>query len=349
MLHTAAFFRAISAVCGCLRLQTREKKYLPFYTEVRKRPARKSAKAKAAPAAESATPSPSADAARSDLVSRLASPTEALEVLRSLRCSLGGVDRAREQYMLRLWTRVDVKRVALRGMAMLPHPVGPRPRVVAICEDDEVALALECGAAYAGLDSILERIAGGWTNFDTCVTTTVHMPKLVKVARILGPKKLMPNMKEGTLSSNLLEAVRRLSSCNSVQFRALSVGGAEFEMLRAMLSRVKKFELEADHIGVLEVPIAQGEAGPQSVVDNAKHFIREVMKQRPPAAARAVASEFQWPPVRKSLNAILEDAFSTLGAAGEVDNEFIVGGALGLLHQGRSVVEPLMVDTGHLL
>ncbi|GBE60341.1 50S ribosomal protein [Babesia ovata] len=346
MLHTTILSRALAERCQCILTQTRTKKYLPFYASSRKNQAKKGKKPKQEQLNDSFATSSDVEHAKNDLVSRLATPDEALDVLRSLRCAAVNTDVSAEQYRFRLWTRVDVKRTALRGMAVLPHPVGPKPRVVAICEEEEAALALECGAAYAGLDSILERIAGGWTNFDTCVTTTVHMPKLVKVARILGPKKLMPNMKEGTLCSNLLEAVRRLSSSNALQFRATPIDDAEFDTIQAMVSPQKRLDFEVDNVAALEVPIAQGGATPQIVVDNAKHFIIEVMKQRPPATAKTSTSEFQWPPVRKTMNSILEDAFSTFGATHRADNQFIVGGAFGLARQGQSMSTPIIFDTG---
>ncbi|CDR94481.1 ribosomal protein L1, putative [Babesia bigemina] len=349
MLHTAVLSRALAERCRCVLTQTRTKKYLPFYANTRKNQAKRGKQPKSEQRSDGPATAAEADNTRHNLVSRLATPDEALEVLRSLRCAAINADVAAEQYRFRLWTRVDVKRTALRGMAVLPHPVGPKPRVVAICEEEEATLALECGAAYAGLDSILERIAGGWTNFDTCVTTTIHMPKLVKVARILGPKKLMPNMKEGTLCSNLLEAVRRLSSSNALQFRATPIDDAEFDTIQAMVSPRKKLDFEVDNVAALEVPIAQGGATPQVVVENAKHFVVEVMKQRPPATAKVTTNEFKWPPVRKTVNSILEDAFSTLGTTHKADNQFIVGGAFGLARQGQSMSTPIIFDTGLLL
>ncbi|ORM39439.1 50S ribosomal protein L1 [Babesia sp. Xinjiang] len=348
MIHTSALLDTLAPQFRWIRVQSRTKKYLPFYLETRKRAGRKNIKDRQPPTVTTGEAATSDSSPKNDFVSRLASPEEAMEVIRSIRCSLGDIETSSEQHIFRLWTRLDVTRVALRGMAMLPHPVGPKPRVVAICEDDEARLALECGASYAGLDSILERIAGGWTNFDTCVTTTVHMPKLVKVARILGPKKLMPNMKEGTLASNLLEAVRRMSSANSVQFRALPIDEPEFEMLQAAAFSGKKPDFDADHIGVVEVPIATGDATPQNVITNAKQFIREVMRQKPTTATKTDNSQFQWPPPRKSANAIL-DAFSALGNEGKVDNEFILASALGIAHKGKSVMTPIMVDTTQLM
>ncbi|GFE54193.1 50S ribosomal [Babesia ovis] len=346
MLYTSSYFNVLVSHSKWLHKQTRCKKYLPFYLDTVKRAAHKRLKTRSQPQPSDPDISTS-PVSSTNFVSRLATPSEALEILRSLKCSLGDLDNSGDQHLFRLWTKVDVKRVALRGMAMLPHPVGPKPRVVAICEDDEAKLAMECGASYAGLDNILERIAGGWTNFDTCVTTTVHMPKLVKVARILGPKKLMPNMKEGTLATNLLDAIRRMSSANSVQFRALPIDDAEFTMLQYMTGH-KKFDFDVDHIGVLEVPIARGQASPQNIVDNAKHFIREVMRQRPTTATKTTATEFQWPPTRRNPNSIFE-SFGSFENEGQSVNEFILAGAFGIAQDGKALTDPVMVDINLLM
>lgn len=328
--------------------QLRSKKYLPFYLDAKKKRGRPR-KASGTSSASSADYKGSEPVSSNvDVVSRLATPAEALEVLRSLRCSLPAVEHSSEAYVFRLLTRLDVRRIALRGLAMLPHPVGPNPRVVAICEEEEAPLALECGASHAGLDSILERIAGGWTNFDSCVTTTVHMPKLVKVARVLGPKKLMPNMKEGTLSSNLLEAVRRLSSANSVQFRAFPVEQQEYLVLKAILSRKAEFDLEEGQIGVIDVPIARIDSGTKGVIENARKLIIEVMKQRPTVSVKTVENQFRWPPLRKNVNTILDDAFSSLSKEGQGDNQFILAAGFGLSRQGKNITSPVMVDTGEL-
>ncbi|KAK1936412.1 putative ribosomal protein L1 [Babesia divergens] len=310
MLYSPSLYKALVFRFKWAHMQARFKKYLPFYTASKKNSVRHKRDTDASAALSGSDDLQTAECQRKDVVSRLATPVEALEVLRSLRCSLSGSDSECDTILLRLWTRLDVKRIALRGVSMVPHPVGPSPRVVAICEDEEVPLALECGAAYAGLDSILERIAGGWTNFDSCVTTIVHMPKLVKVARILGPKKLMPNIKEGTLANNLLDAVRRLSSSKSVQFRAYPITTEDHQKLKAIISRNKEFDFDEDNIGVIEVPIANVDASFNDVIENSKHLMRAVLRQRPTVAVNKAESQFQWPPVKKDVNSILEDAFS---------------------------------------
>ncbi|EDO07373.1 Ribosomal protein L1p/L10e family protein [Babesia bovis T2Bo] len=348
MLHTETLgFRMFIDNMQWMKQQTRCKKYLPFYIETRKRAAHKrTKKIIVSNKSDHDESTDNVDTEKLKFVTQLATPSQALEVLRSFKCAETISSKQLKQHTFNLWTKVDVKRVALRGMTMLPHPVGPKPKVVAICEDDEARLAIECGAAYAGLDNILERIAGGWTNFDTCVTTTVHMPKLVKVARILGPKKLMPNMKEGTLASNLLDAVRRMSSANSVQFRALPINVETFQILKYLAGN-KKFDYEVDQIGVIEVPIAEGDASPKVVIENSKHFINEVIRQRPNIATKTNSSDFQWPPPRRSANAILE-SFVGFGTESQADDDFIVGAALGMSIDGTALLEPILIDPIHL-
>ena len=84
----------------------------------------------------------------------------------------------------------------VRGTLQLPHGSGKTVRVIVFTENPEEALA--AGAEEAGLDELIEKVTGGWIDFDVAISTTSAMKSVRKVARVLGPRGLMPNPKSGT-------------------------------------------------------------------------------------------------------------------------------------------------------
>ena len=89
----------------------------------------------------------------------------------------------------------------VRGTLQLPHGSGKTVRVIVFTERPEEAL--ELGAEAAGLDDLIEKVSGGWTDFDVAIATSSAMKSVRKVARVLGPKGLMPNPKSGTVSDDI--------------------------------------------------------------------------------------------------------------------------------------------------
>lgn len=122
---------------------------------------------------------------------------------------------------------VDPKRSdqLVRGAATLPHGTGKVVRVAVFAEGDEAEEAKSAGADVVGSDELVDRImeSGGKLDFDKCVATPSMMPMLSKVARILGPRGLMPNPKVGTVTKNVGNAVKHLKQ-GRVDFRADKTG-----------------------------------------------------------------------------------------------------------------------------
>ena len=104
----------------------------------------------------------------------------------------------------------------VRGTLILPHGNGKTKRVLAITDKTEDAK--NAGADFVGGPEIVEKISGGWFDYDVIVATPNMMPVLGKVARVLGPKGLMPNPKSGTVNPDIARAVKEIKA-GKVQYR----------------------------------------------------------------------------------------------------------------------------------
>lgn len=110
----------------------------------------------------------------------------------------------------------------VRGVAMLPHGTGKKVRVAVFAKDDAALAAKESGAEVIGAEDLVQKILDSGVSdlgFDKCIATPDLMPQLGKVARILGPRGLMPNPKLGTVTTNVSEAVKALKK-GRVEYRA---------------------------------------------------------------------------------------------------------------------------------
>lgn len=98
----------------------------------------------------------------------------------------------------------------VRGSVILPHGSGKKTRVLVFAEGIKADEARAAGADFVGFDDLVEKISGGWIDFDYTVATPDLMPKLGKLAKVLGPKGLLPNKKLGTVSDDVAAVVKEL-------------------------------------------------------------------------------------------------------------------------------------------
>ena len=143
----------------------------------------------------------------------------------------------------------------VRGTLVLPHGNGKTKKVLAIT--DKVEDATNAGADLVGGPEIIEKIQGGWFDYDVIVATPNMMPHLGKVARLLGPKGLMPNPKTGTVNPDIARAVKEI--------------------------KAGKVEYRVDKEGNMHVSIARVSFDDQKIVDNLNALLDAIIKARPSA------------------------------------------------------------------
>lgn len=146
----------------------------------------------------------------------------------------------------------------VRGVVTLPHGTGKEVRVLALVTPDKEAEAKEAGADFVGLDDYIEKIKGGWTDFDVVITMPPVMGKVGQLGRVLGPRGLMPNPKSGTVTMEVSKAIKEV--------------------------KMGKIDFKVDKFGIVHVSIGKASFDPEKIVDNAKEFVHTIQKLKPAAA-----------------------------------------------------------------
>ena len=143
----------------------------------------------------------------------------------------------------------------IRGTVTLPHGTGKTKKVLVLCTPDKEQEALDAGADYAGLDDLVQKIQGGWLDFDVVVAMPQTMAKLGRLGRVLGPRGLMPNPKSGTVTPEVGKAVAEVKK-GKVAFRV-------------------------DKFGIIHSSIGRVSFSADKLTDNAKELIHTVVKMKP--------------------------------------------------------------------
>lgn len=152
---------------------------------------------------------------------------------------------------------VDVKHAdqMVRGSVSLPKGIGKSKRVIAFCASEHVADAKAAGAVEAGGEDLMQKVDGGWFDFDVAIASPDMMRVISKLGRVLGPKGLMPSPKNGTVTPKVSEAVAEFAA-GKVEFRADKGGN-----VHAVIGRMS---------------FSEGD-----LLENYNHFVDTIEKARP--------------------------------------------------------------------
>lgn len=186
---------------------------------------------------------------------KLYSPQEALTLVKEL--AYANFDETVE-VAVRLGVDPRHADQQVRGTVVLPHGTGKTLRILVFAKGDAAKEAQEAGADYVGDEDLVEKIQGGWLDFDVAIATPDMMGTVGKLGRILGPRGLMPNPKAGTVTNEVGRAVQEAK------------GG--------------KIEFRVDRTGIVHVPIGKVSFEAEKLLENFNTFMDAILRAKPAAA-----------------------------------------------------------------
>lgn len=146
----------------------------------------------------------------------------------------------------------------VRGTVVLPNGLGKSKRVLVIASGDKQREAQEAGADFVGGDDMVQKIQGGWIDYDAVVATPDMMRSVGRLGKILGPRGLMPNPKTGTVTVDVATAVKEV--------------------------KAGKVEFRVDKTGVIHAPVGKVSFASDKLFENANTLIQAVLRAKPAAA-----------------------------------------------------------------
>ncbi|MDQ6787554.1 MAG: 50S ribosomal protein L1 [Acidobacteriota bacterium] len=160
-----------------------------------------------------------------------------------------------------MWLGVDPRKAdqLVRGTIVLPNGLGGKAKViVVIAQGDKVKEAEEAGADFAGGDELVDKIKGGWLDFDAVIATPDMMRSVGTLGKVLGPRGLMPNPKTGTVTMDVKNAIQE--------------------------TKAGKVEYRVDKTGVIHSPVGKVSFDEAKLLENTRVLINAVMKAKPTTA-----------------------------------------------------------------
>ena len=153
-------------------------------------------------------------------------------------------------------TKVNYKSLQnIRGVVSLPNGTGKKVRVLVFCKGDKQEAAKAAGADFVGEMDLIEKVSGGWTDFDACVATPDMMKEVGKLGPVLGRKGLMPKPKAGTVTPDVAKAVKEL--------------------------KAGRLEYRPDKGGVIHLGVGKVSFGAEKIAENIRSVAAAIMKDKP--------------------------------------------------------------------
>jgi large subunit ribosomal protein L1 len=146
----------------------------------------------------------------------------------------------------------------VRGTVVLPHGTGKTSRVLVFAKGEKAKEAEDAGADFVGAEDLIEKIQGGWLEFEKAVATPDLMGQVGKLGKVLGPRGLMPNPKVGTVTFDVARAVKEIK------------GG--------------KVEFRVEKAGIVHAPLGKTSFGVEKLIENARSLLDVVMRAKPPTS-----------------------------------------------------------------
>ncbi len=143
----------------------------------------------------------------------------------------------------------------VRGSVVLPHGLGKTVRVLVFAKGEKEKEALDAGADFTGADDLVEKIKGGWLDFDRVIATPDMMGSVGKLGKILGPRGLMPNPKVGTVTFNVASAVKE--------------------------TKAGKVEFRVEKAGIVHSPLGKVSFGADKILENLVALLETIVKLKP--------------------------------------------------------------------
>jgi large subunit ribosomal protein L1 len=172
----------------------------------------------------------------------------------ALQCSFARFD---ESVDMAVRLGVDPRRAdqMVRGTVLLPNGTGKTVRVLVFAKGEKEKEALDAGADYAGSEELIEKIKGGWMEFDKTVATPDMMGAVGKIGKILGPRGLMPNAKLGTVTFEVAKVIKEI--------------------------KAGKIEFRVEKSGVVHAPVGRVSLGAEKLLQNIASFMDTIVRLKP--------------------------------------------------------------------
>ena len=182
-------------------------------------------------------------------------PDEALDL-----CIKTGTAKFDETVEVHVKLGVDSRHAdqQVRGAIVLPNGTGKTVRVLAICKGEQADAAQAAGAEFVGAEDMVQKIQGGWMDFDVVITTPDMMGVVGRLGKILGPRGLMPNPKAGTVTMDIAKAIQE--------------------------AKAGKIEYRLDKTNIIHCPIGKVSFGKEKLQENFDTLLGAIVKAKPAAS-----------------------------------------------------------------